>query len=562
LTTFCKNVETADKVASEKSVRNNANMEETKYFIYARKSTKGDDRQVLSIPAQLQALERLAEEQNLFVIDRFIERESAHTPGRPHFKEMMQRVEAGEASGIIAWHPDRLARNSRDSGEIIYFLDTKKITDLKFSSFWFENTAQGKSNLGHELVQTKQYSDKLSQDTKRGQRHKAQSGFYPTKAPVGYLNDRATKKIVPDPGLAPIVKWVFERYAEGTVTVEALRLELAAKGLVSKPHKQWNYPGGRPLHSDFVFRLLRNPIYYGHFKYVGELYEGKHEPIITKELFDRVQEMLVARSHPQTPQKQPKAFTGLLRCGQCGMMITAEIQKGHVYYRCSRKSRKIKCSQPYTREEALDEQLASAIAECSMSRDLANYMLEQIAIEMRDSAQATRLLIEEKRNVLGELASKQQKLLETYISELIDRETFTTQKQKLLNEKKNLQEQIEACEADDKVWLEPFKQWVLTAQTLDKIAFTASPKEKKALALNIFGSNLTLVGKKARGKAVNPWSLLQNKSPLLDRVRAHDSARLKFTECLKDRRRLPRPHTCPGRGDTLAFLKREALHKY
>src|SRR6267378_1393599 len=99
----------------------------TKYFIYARKSTKGEDKQALSIPSQLQALGRLIADQNLVVVDTITERESAHEPGRPLFNQMMKRIEAGEAQGIIAWHPDRLARNSKDGGEIIYFLDAGKL---------------------------------------------------------------------------------------------------------------------------------------------------------------------------------------------------------------------------------------------------------------------------------------------------------------------------------------------------------------------------------------------------------------------------------------------------
>jgi site-specific DNA recombinase len=137
----------------------------TKYFIYARKSTKGEDKQAQSIESQLEVLKKLVKDQNLNVVECIIERESAHVPGRPEFNAMMKRIETGEATGIIAWHPDRLARNSMDGGQIIYFLDTGKLTDIKFASFWFENTPQGKSNLGHELVQTKQYSDKLACDT-------------------------------------------------------------------------------------------------------------------------------------------------------------------------------------------------------------------------------------------------------------------------------------------------------------------------------------------------------------------------------------------------------------
>src|SRR5712692_3969610 len=106
-----------------------------KYFLYARKSTKDRDKQALSIPSQIEVLEKMAKQQNIAIADRITERETAHAPGRPEFNRMMRRIENGEATGILAWHPDRLARNSRDGGEIIYFLDAGKILDLKFASF-------------------------------------------------------------------------------------------------------------------------------------------------------------------------------------------------------------------------------------------------------------------------------------------------------------------------------------------------------------------------------------------------------------------------------------------
>src|SRR5690349_12122055 len=126
-----------------------------KYFVYTRKSSTQEDRQALSIPAQREALMKLVEQHNIEIVEVIEERHTAHMPGRPRFNEMMRRIEAGEASGIVAWHPARLARNSKDGGEIIYFLDVGHLTDLKFATFWFENTPQGKSNLGHEFVQTK-----------------------------------------------------------------------------------------------------------------------------------------------------------------------------------------------------------------------------------------------------------------------------------------------------------------------------------------------------------------------------------------------------------------------
>ena len=482
------------------------NTSNIRYFIYARKSTRGEDKQILSIQSQKDALEKLVHGQDLSVVETITERESAHEPGRPQFNEMMRRIEAGEAQGIIAWHPDRLARNSMDGGQIIYFLDSGKLLDLKFASFWFENTPQGKSNLGHEFVQTKQYSDKLSCDTTRGLQQKARMGIYPSLAPRGYVNDKGTKTIIIDPTLAPIMKRAFEEYAEGNRTLDNMQDFLAENGVLSKKHNSRN-KGGMKVRHDRIRRMLRNPFYYGHFEYAGELYEGKHPPIISKALFDKVQAVLEKRTHHMTTERAPKVYTGLLRCGECGRMITAEIQKGHTYYRCTKKSKVAKCSQPFVREEALDQQLSALLAQFTLRQDWADGMLAMLENDRKDIAGASRAFVAEKQAEIGQIAVKQQRLLDAYLEQLIDRQMFASQKAELLARKKILQEQIESCEDTSHGWLEPMKNWLKTAQNIGKIAVEGSPQERKALAAQVFGSNLFLDCKKARGSALKPWSL-------------------------------------------------------
>jgi site-specific DNA recombinase len=169
-----------------------------KYFLYARKSTDVEDKQVLSIEAQVTELRKFAGDNNLQVIDTIIEKRTAKTPGRPKFGNMLARIEAGEASGILAWHPDRLARNSIDGGQVIYLLDQTRLTSLKFPTFWFENTSQGKFMLSIAFGQSKYYVDNLSENTKRGLRQKVRRGEYPSRAPLGYINDLRSKSIVVD----------------------------------------------------------------------------------------------------------------------------------------------------------------------------------------------------------------------------------------------------------------------------------------------------------------------------------------------------------------------------
>ncbi|PIV12748.1 MAG: hypothetical protein COS47_00970, partial [Candidatus Nealsonbacteria bacterium CG03_land_8_20_14_0_80_36_12] len=206
----------------------------TKYFLYARKSTDEPDRQILSIEAQITELKEFAEREKLNIVETFIESQAAKIPGRPIFNEMIKRIESGEAEGILAWHPDRLARNSIDGGQIIYLVDTGKITTLKFPTFWFDTTPQGKFMLNIAFGQSKYYIDNLSENVKRGLRQKVRRGEQSGVAITGYLNDKVNHKIIPDPERFPLVRKMFELYAIGEYSLKDLRNKMTSLGLISR----------------------------------------------------------------------------------------------------------------------------------------------------------------------------------------------------------------------------------------------------------------------------------------------------------------------------------------
>src|SRR3989344_306508 len=256
-------------------------------FLYARKSTDVEDKQVLSIEAQLVELREYATRESLQIVEEFVEKQSAKIPGRPIFNRMMEKVEKGDAQGILAWHPDRLARNSVDGGKLIYLVDTGKIKALKFPQFWFEPSPQGKFMLNIAFGQSKYFVDSLSENTKRGLRQKVRRGEYPGKAPLGYLNDSRIKGIVIDRNYAPLVQQMYALFATGKHSIYDMALFLAQHGITTK--------GGKILR-DKASWILSNPFYYGHFQYAGEIHEGVHEPLIAKHLFDEVQEVWRKRS--------------------------------------------------------------------------------------------------------------------------------------------------------------------------------------------------------------------------------------------------------------------------
>jgi site-specific DNA recombinase len=231
---------------------------------------------------------------------------------------------------------------------------------------------------------------------------------------------------------------------------------------------------------------------------------------------------VVRRATPNGQTVIPKPFLGLLHCSTCGGAITAEIQKGHTYYRCTKKSRAtVWCLQPYVREEALDAEISSLLKPYLLRADWADEMLKRVNEEKKQSAQTAAQVIAEKRGEIEKINLRLQKLLDSFLDGIIDRETYVAEKAKGMSQKKSLEEQCTALSAGRANWLEPFQNWILTARNAGKIAVEGSPQEKKVLAQQVFGSNLVLDCKKARGSCVKPWSLLLENpsSRMVERVK-------------------------------------------
>ena len=256
--------------------------------------------------------------------------------------------------GILAWHPDRLARNSIDGGKIIYLVDTGQIGSLKFPTFWFESTPQGKFMLNIAFGQSKYWVDSLSENIARGIRQKLRRGEIPGLAPLGYLNELRHHTIVKDLERWEAVARLFEAYATGDYTLENLQELSLSWGLVSRR-------SGKPIALSILERVLKNPFYYGVFVHKGESYQGSHEPIISKQLFERVQRVGACRGRqPKSTELKPFAFRRIFTCGECGRSITAEKKTKpsgltFTYYRCTKKN--TVCNQKYVEERDLVRQI-------------------------------------------------------------------------------------------------------------------------------------------------------------------------------------------------------------
>ena len=484
-----------------------------KFFLYARKSTDVEDKQVMSIEAQLTELRELAKRENLEVVEELIEKKSAKIPGREIFNSMLNQIEKGRANGILSWHPDRLARNSVDGGRIIYLLDINRLSALKFNTFWFEPTPQGKFMLSIAFSQSKYYVDSLSENTKRGHRQRARNGYIMGKAPLGYLNDSRNKTIVVDKRVSPVIIKAFEMYSKGDIMLKDVALFLAQKGAINNKTER--------LRTDRTNKILTNTFYFGIFTYDGEVYEGRHDPIISKQLFDEVQEVLKRRNHgwqKAKVERVPKPYLRLLRCGECGMGISGDFKVRHYkngncshfnYYRCSKKNKSIKCHQPHIREEELDTQLTTLIKKYSLRQVWAIKMNKKLDEEQKDIAQSSLAVNNLKRKEIEAIDIKLKLLLDSYLDQIIDKENFQEKKLELVSQKKTFEEQIINNTKRQGSWIEPMRNWISEASEVDQIISTDNKDEKRSLASKIFGSNLLLENKKVRGEGQNAWSALR-----------------------------------------------------
>jgi len=496
----------------------NENNQTKKFFIYARKSTDIEDRQIRSIADQLAELRELAKKENIEVVDTLVEKQTAKKPGRPVFAEMLKRLEAGEATGILAWHPDRLARNSVDGGQIIYLVDTGIIKELKFPTFWFDPTPQGKFMLSIAFGQSKYYIDNLSENIKRGHRQKLKNGLWPQMAPLGYLNNKETKQIYVDKEKSPLIKKAFEAYASGKYTLKEIRKIINDLGLKGRR-------GSLLSVSNFQY-LLQNPFYYGLIRYNGEYFEGKHEPIIAKKLFDEVQEVMKQKSKPQKADVMKFfLYRGFFHCGECGFTITADKKikpsgKEYTYYYCTKKNPNHICSQNvFTREEKISSQINEAIQKVSLPDDWADKMLNELEKERNEKAQSSRFFAQKTENEIKVIDEKLEKLMNAYLESALNLAEYREAKNKLVNQKQLLKDKLTAFEQKSNNRFELVAKFINTIKQAEIIALQENPEHGRDFLKKI-GSNFRLSGQKLFCDFKNPFKILAEAEPRLWRGEA------------------------------------------
>jgi site-specific DNA recombinase len=374
----------ARTLTGNSSAREKAVAQTLRAVLYARVSSKDQEKEGYSIPAQLRLLRDYALQKDLVVVEEFVDVETAKRSGRAALAAMLSYLKKHRSTcrTVLVEKTDRLYRNLKDwttlddLGTTIHLVKEGRIIGPD---------SRSSDHLAHgiNVLMARNYILNLGEETRKGMTEKARAGIYPSYAPAGYRNVMGAdgkRTIVPDTDTAPVITEIFERFAQGHHSVNSLVKEMNTEGVQLR---------GRKLHSSVVHQILRKRLYTGDFDWDGVTYPGIYDPLVTRDCWQRVQLLLDARAETHTRKvKHEFVYTALVRCGHCGCLLVGELKKGkYVYYHCT--GNRGKCPEPYTREEVLSGQFANLLRDLVIPPATLEWLGEAVLSSDR-SEQATR----------------------------------------------------------------------------------------------------------------------------------------------------------------------------
>ena len=476
--------------------------------LYARVSSKEQDAEGFSIPAQRRLLGDYARSNGIVIAEEFVDVETAKRAGRTAFGEMLEFLrEHPSVSAILVEKTDRLYRNISDWVTI----DALSV-DLHFVKEGQVLTPQSKSAdkfvHGIKVLVAKNYVDNLSEETRKGMVEKAAQGLWPSFAPLGYRNVEGAdgkRLIEPDPDIAPLIARLFEWYAEGSRSLREVAKMARDAGL---RHRS----SGDRVSTSTVHKILTNVIYTGDFEWDGERYEGCHEPIVDPALYQRVQEILKRRATTKRRRdKHDLTYWGLVDCSHCGCAVVGEVKKErYVYYRPTRHpSRCTKaCGRGYVREGGFDAQVEALLESLSLDAEVVDW----IRAALRASHEDERRFREQSVARLSAEADRCQKRIEeAYVDKIegrIDAEFFDRMARQWRDEQAQCRSRIEELSVANQAYYEDGLRLLELARNAAALWKRQSPAEKRKL-LGFLVSNCTLEGAELQFELRQPFEMLR-----------------------------------------------------
>lgn len=480
---------------------NNSN--NLKYFLYARKSSEGSDRQIQSIDDQVSNLKELAIRQGIEVKEILTESKSAKKPGnRPVFDAMLARIQKGEANGILCWQINRLTRNPIDSGKINWMLQQSVIKSIQT----IDKEYLPEDNVlmfSVESGSANQFIIDLRRNSRRGMIGKADRGWLPSRAPLGYLNDKLEHIIVPDPERFDVIRKMWDMMLTGAYS-PAQVLEKATFEWGLKTPK-WKNSGNKNVTLSGVYKMFSNIFYTGLFDWNGKRWPGKHKPMITMDEFEKVQK-IISKRDKQKIMKHYHPYTGIMRCEECDCLHTATtkfktLSNGDIaqynYYYCTRKKKSIKCTQKKTlTEKELEKQIAKELSKIEIHPKFLKWALDYLN-ERNDTEIAERQSVYESQQKAYDQTQKElDNLSRMYYRELIEEDLFVKEKKVLTDNLAKYKLALEGTEVRAKSWLE------LTQETFEFVTYARkqfldpeqSPERKREIFIDL-GWNRTIKDK-------------------------------------------------------------------
>ena len=538
-----------------------------RFIAYVRKSQDRSDRQVMSIDGQINEIRRFAKQNGYVIVDIVIEKQSAKKPGRPFFNQMIERIQKGEANGILCWKLNRLARNPVDAGTISWMLQgnvIKAIHSKERSYLPSDNVLMMQIDFGI----ANQYVKDLSSDVKRGMRDKAKLGWFPqSRLPIGYQRNQNKREIeiqiIPDPNSYDMVKSLWKLMETGAYSVYDIKRRADNMGLV-------NYRG-KPFAISTFYIMFKNPFYYGKFYWRDDkenlvLWNGKHVPMISEVTFRNVQKIISLRNRNNRPQGYFFAYRGLITCGECGGNVSAErklqvtcekckckysIRTNEIcpkcntalsqmknvniiditYYRCTRKKNP-SCRQKAITETKIEQLLLNELQEISIPEEIYNFLKKYLPNHLEKKAEQESIQSESIQRRIIRLKDKLKKLIELRISSEISADQAKSISMEYQSEIDQLETELferdnalEIIKSESEMYLDFAKNCSQRFKNGDKIT-------RKELS-SFFGSNFTLMDKSlyfSTKKAPDVLNLMSN-TLLGNSVRSNWILPAKSKEC-------------------------------